>query len=323
MEVCGGYWLKMKYRNIGQVIFGILTFIPGIYSWRAKKLGSGGSYSSRYCYSVWMRHIVLASNCNLDTRPKIVSEIGPGDSLGIGIMSLLLGAEKYYAFDVVTFANSKNNLKIMKEMLYMINNREPIPDDKEFPRIKPKLDNYSFPFNVYSEEYLSKCLTQDRIKKIRDSISLNRTMIEYVAPWNNNLNIKNNSVDMIISQAVLEHIDDLDDAYKKMYIWLKDTGFMSHCIDFKSHGYASSWDGHWNIPDWLWALIRGNRPYLINREPYSTHEKIINNCGFKILQSTKSHLVSSSPRSKLSKRFVNIKKDDRTISGACIILLKR
>mgnify|MGYP003979228963 CR=1 FL=1 len=322
MEAYGGCWLKMKFRNIGQIIFGILTFIPGVYSWRAKKLGSGGSYSSRYCYSVWMRHIVLANNCNLGIRPKIVAELGPGDSLGIGIMSLLLGAEKYYAFDVVPFASSKKNLNIMRELLVMVNNREPIPGDKEFPRIRPKLEDYSFPFDIYSEDYLSKCLTKSRIKNIHDSINLNKKMIEYVAPWNNDLNIKHNFVDMIVSQAVLEHIDDLDNAYEKMKMWLKDDGFISHCVDFKSHGYSDSWDGHWNIPDWLWKLIRGNRPYLINREPYSTHERIINDCGFKMLESINVYLPSSCSKSKLSKRFIYMKKEDRVTSGACIVLVK-
>ena len=34
-----------------------------------------------------------------------IAEIGPGDSIGVGLLALLLGVEKYYAFDVVKFAN--------------------------------------------------------------------------------------------------------------------------------------------------------------------------------------------------------------------------
>ena len=40
----------MSLRHFLQIVFGILTFYTGIYNLRAKKLGSGGSYSARYCY---------------------------------------------------------------------------------------------------------------------------------------------------------------------------------------------------------------------------------------------------------------------------------
>jgi len=36
----------MKLRHIAQLLFGISTFIPGVYKWRSKKTGSGGAYST-------------------------------------------------------------------------------------------------------------------------------------------------------------------------------------------------------------------------------------------------------------------------------------
>ena len=57
----------MELRHIGQLFFGIATFIPGVYNLRSKKNGSGGSYSARYCYSVYLRHMVMAHQNTLST----------------------------------------------------------------------------------------------------------------------------------------------------------------------------------------------------------------------------------------------------------------
>ena len=40
-----------------------------------------------------------------------IAEVGPGDSIGVGLLALLLRVEKYYAFDVVRFANVKKICK--------------------------------------------------------------------------------------------------------------------------------------------------------------------------------------------------------------------
>ena len=57
---------------------------------------------------------------------------------------------------------------------------------------------------------------------------------------------------------------------------------MSHSIDFKSHGYAKSWDGHWAISNFRWFLMRGRRKYFINRKPLSTHLYFHKKNGFRI-----------------------------------------
>lgn len=305
----------MIFRGAVQTIFGILTFIPGVYQLRARKLGSGGSYSSLYCYSVYLRHMVKANESGLNIKPNTVAELGPGDSLGIGLMALLLGSEKYYAFDVVKFSDLSKNLVILDDLIILLKKRESIPDDVQYPRVRPKLNNYSFPKEIYSDDYLEYCLSDERIKRIRDSLS-GGSMIEYKAPWFNKEAVQENTVDMIISQAVLEHIDELDFTYRQLYQWLKRDGFMTHCIDFKSHGYAKTWDGHWKISSWRWFLLRGNRPYLINREPYSTHTNLLEKYKFRIMKEV---LVKKEPS------FQNniTSKSDAVISGAFIQVKKQ
>lgn len=308
----------MKLRHVGQLFFGMATFIPGVYNLRSKKNGSGGSFSARYCYSVYLRHMVMSHQRKLSTRPSVVAELGPGDSLGIGLMALLLGSDKYYALDVVKFASPEKNLKILDELIILLTNQEDIPNDVEFPRIQPKLNSYDFPHEIFPKEYLRKCLSKSRLLAIKDSVKKSNNMVEYKAPWINNININRNSVDMLISQAVLEHVDDLDRAYSVMYEWLKLDGYMSHCIDFKSHGKSDYWDGHWKIPNWYWFLLRGNRPYLLNRSPFYIHQDIMRKNNFKISFIRRVVSQPTFDRSKLNREFRLMPEEDRSTSGVFI-----
>ena len=85
------------------LLSGLATWLPGYPVMRR----TGGTDSARYCYSVWLRHLVLlhASGRMRHRVPRVVAELGPGDSIGIGIAALLSGAEKYYAFDVVRYSD--------------------------------------------------------------------------------------------------------------------------------------------------------------------------------------------------------------------------
>lgn len=303
--------------KIIKLIYGIALYIPGVYNIFSK--GTGGTISARYCYSVWLRHLVMAYKNNLPTNPKVVAELGPGDSLGIGLTALLTGADTYYAFDVFKYANIKENIKVFDVLITLLKNRENIPGDDEFPKVSPHLDSYSFPDYVLTDERLNNALKEDRIEYIRNAIinmNSDKSIIKYAAPWYNSNIIKEESVDMIYSQAVLEHIDDLPTTYKAMYSWLKPTGFISHTIDFKCHSTANSWNGHWTYSDFTWRLMRGNRPYLLNREPHSTHIRLLKNFGFEIVYDLKTIIKSEINRSHLARRFKDISDDDLTISGS-------
>ena len=160
----------MKFRNYLQLIYGISTFIPGFYKIRSKVKGSGGTFSSRYCYAVWFRHLISIFTKTGKNKFDTIAEVGPGDSIGVGLLALLLGANKYYAFDVVKFANVKKNLKIFYELVDLLKKREHIPDQNEFPRVNPFLINYEFPYYIYTDEFIEMCLSKERIQKIEYSI---------------------------------------------------------------------------------------------------------------------------------------------------------
>jgi len=314
---------QIKQVPIKCLIHGIITFLPGLHNWRSK--GTGGTNSARYCYSVWLRHLVMAKKNNLNTNPKIVAELGPGDSLGIGLAALLSGAQKYYAFDIVKHSTLEKNLEIFNELVKLFKNKEDIPGDKEFPKVVPPLDNYKFPSEILTNDRLQKSLQKTRIEEIRKALldcDSPKSPIKYKVPWYDIDILDKNSVDMIYSQAVLEHVDELEDCYRKMYQWLKPSGYISHTIDFKSHGLAKDWNGHWCYSDILWKLIKGKRPYLLNREPLSTHIKLLYKIGFDIKMILKVKSQSNLTINDLSKKFRYLSKEDLTTSSVFIQAIK-
>lgn len=309
--------------NLHPLIKGILTYIPFVSKLTQRK--TGGTISARYCYSIWLRHIVMAKKNGLNPFPKVIAELGPGDSIGIGLAALIGGSERYYAFDVVETINANRNLKIFEELVELFKNKSQIPDENEFPSAKPQLEIYNFPDEIYTEDMLRNLLSVSRLNKIRYSIiniNAEDSVIHYKVPWGDKNILQKNSIDMIYSQAVLEHVNDLDYTYKAMQDWLKNTGFISHQIDFKSHGLTTEWNGHWKYSDLMWKIIRGKRVHFLNRVPHSIHLEILNKLKFKIICDEKYMLESKLKKNQLSDKYRSISDDDLVTSGAFIQAIK-
>jgi len=85
--------------KIPHMIKGALTWLPPFNAWRSRRASTGGSDSARYCYSAWLRHLVLLSNYGFKINNSRVGELGPGDSIGIGLAALLSGAAQYVGLE--------------------------------------------------------------------------------------------------------------------------------------------------------------------------------------------------------------------------------
>lgn len=144
--------------------------------------------SSRYCYSVWLRHLVIARQNGLPTDPMVVAELGPGFSIGVGLAALLTGADKYFGLDQTAYANLSANGPILDSLVELLKRRAPIPDDDEFPEVRPRLPSYQFPTDILPDDRLERALRPERIEAIR-SILEGRSggdpvlEIRYFAPW--------------------------------------------------------------------------------------------------------------------------------------------
>lgn len=236
-----------------------------------------GSISPRYCYAVFMRHIVHLFKNGMTVFPNRVAEFGPGNSLGVGLCAMLAGAKEYYALDLVEYADNAHNLEVLESLVKMFRERAAIPDDIEFPEVRPLLDDYSFPSHIFSNDLIEKNLSAERVGLIQNALTGKKSgdiILKYIVPWENYTDAYP-KVDLVMSQAVLEHIDNLEHFYMIMNKILMSGGFVSHDIDFRCHGETYEWNGHWAVSDKKWKKIRDGRPFVINREPLSTHLRML------------------------------------------------
>ena len=307
---------------IRPIAAGLATRVPGLH--RLLKSGTGGTTSAAYCYGVWIKHLSIAWATGLRAMPRSIAELGPGDSIGVGIAALLSGVDHYLGFDVVAHAETQRNLQIMDELVVLFSTRAPTPDKEGIPPIKSYLDEDWFPSHILTPERLEQSLHPDRLRSIREALLNtgrrpgNGISIEYAPTWHQVGAGADASVDMVYSHSVLEHVEDLLSVYAAMRRWLKPDGFMSHQIDFSCHGLAREWNGHWAYSDALWWIIKGKRPYLLNREPHAAHVRLLHDAGFEILRDQRHFDVTGLAREQLAPRFRNLPPEEVTCAGTLI-----
>ena len=276
--------------------------------------------SARYCYSVWLRHLVAAHENGLAPKLDVLVELGPGDSIGIGLAALLCGAERYVVVDRVPYTNVGSNLHILEGLLELFARRSPIPDDDEFPGVYPKASDYAFPHWL-----IEAPPTESKVKRIRQALARpdsDDACIRYFAPYSQNDVGIAGEADVVFSHAVMEHVDDPASLYRATHRWLRPGGMASHMIDYRCHATSSRWNGHWTYSDAAWHLIRGKRPYLLNRLSHSMHLELLARCPFDIAAEVPVKAASEVQRTELAPRFHGLPDDDLTTCGALLQAIK-
>ena len=92
-----------------------------------------------------------------------------------------------------------------------------------------------------------------------------------------------NEIDLVISRAVLEHVNDLPATFRDMYAALKPGGIALHLVDLKSHGLHRdnpldflSW------PAWLWSLMYSAKG-VPNRLRINTYREVVAQSGLEVI----------------------------------------
>jgi hypothetical protein len=261
---------------------GLLSFaIPSLRT--THKIEAGSTASSEFCYSIFLRHFSYISQFTDGKVPRVVAELGPGSSIGMGLAALIAGAETYYGLDIASHLDIDRNLAIFDDLVEMFRRWKQVPQHGMHESTFPLPLNWEFPATI--EKNIDHSLNADRIQALRDDL-LNRTgnFIKIAVPWDTTDVVPAQSVDWLMTHSVMEHIDNLEEAYKCCSHWVRRGGIMTHEIDYSSHRLTRHWNGHWTMGDVTWTLVRGQRPYLINRIPHSGHEKLIKRNNFSILK---------------------------------------
>ena len=263
----------LKLKEPVQIVKGLASRIPGM----ASSPKGGDAPSASYSYDVWMKHLWHLWKNGLQKMPETVVELGPGQSLGVGLAALLSGADAYYGLDYARICNLTGSANLLDEMVLLFRGQAG-QQIKGWPAYGPE-----FPHHILPQPLLDTALSPGRIQDIASAFSNDSPItIRYIAPWMNR-SIDPGSADLVLSSVVMQYLSDPVRAYTTMYEWLKPGGMMSHEISFTGHQFArEEWNSHWSREEWTWQMIVGNRPGAVSRLPFSAHVSAIRSVGFEI-----------------------------------------
>lgn len=217
-------------------------------------------------------------------------ELGPGDSLASMLMAASCGAEKIWLVDAGTFAREDTEF-------YKQTARALRPQYPNMPEVE-KAQSLQEMMNICRAQYVTGGLAS--LKQIPD-----------------------NSVDLIWSQAVLEHVwkDEFNAVQQELRRVLKPSGRASHVIDFQDHLNHALNNLRFSEKIWETGLVRKSGFYT-NRILASESVERFKICGFSNVQiiSKKSWDAIPTPRKALNPVFQG-KSDDDLLTQSMTVCL--
>jgi hypothetical protein len=94
-------------------------------------------------------------------------------------------------------------------------------------------------------------------------------------------------------------------------------------FDKLSHTTFDRWNGHGACPEWRWRIVRGRRPFLLNREPLSTRLRLLSEKEFTLLSARRKDQPSAIQRTELAPRFRGMSDQDFQTSGVFLLAQKK
>lgn len=310
-------------RRVAQALKGAATFVPGAFEAFSKRRSGGDS--ALYCYGVWLKHLTLlwaaGEQMGEQALPRVVVELGPGYSLGVGLAAVLSGVEAYYALDVMKLSPPERTLAVLDDLLPLFEARAPRPR-KGWPDFDAHLDASLFPSHILTEQRLRESLAPERLARIRRAIlgevQEDPPTIHYAAPWSDPDVVPARSADLVLSHNVLEYVEDPAALHRMCHAWLRPGGWASHQVDLSSHDMTDEWNGHWTYPKWLWALVVGKRPYFLTRFPCSSHRRFLEEASFEIVRHEDEICDDGLPRKRMARMWRELSDHDLVCSGTFV-----
>lgn len=268
-----------------------LSRLPLSYDW-FRWLGifrHGSMNKSDYAQSVFFRHMERVGGAEAFSG-KTCLELGPGDSLASAILAHAMGATKIYLVDVGNFVEADAGL---------------------YHEIVDDLERRGFPVSdLKGVSGVDDLLERTGAIYLTDGLASLRT-------------IPSNSVDVIWSHAVLEHIrvHEVTDVLSEMRRIMSTSGIMSHRIDYKDHLGGSLNNLRFSSKFWEAESIARSGFYT-NRIRNSEFLDLIERAGFSF-KTVEPVLWDKIPisRGKMAKQFRSLSDEDLRTKNVDVIAI--
>lgn len=218
-------------------------------------------------------------------------ELGPGDSLSTAAIAWAHGASEGWLIDAGSYASRD-------------------------------IDNYRPLFEKLSSMRLPRDAAQlMHCRSITDMLSI--THCAYREDGLTGLKaVRSASLDMIFSQAVLEHVPrgEFGATLRHLKRILKPGGVGSHVVDFKDHLGASLHNLRFSDKLWERAWFARRSGFYTNRLRYSEVVAAFESAGFSVETVARRMWESIPlPRSRFARQFRSLSDDDLLVQGATLI----
>lgn len=230
-------------------------------------------------------------------RDKVILEYGPGDLPGVALLLVSMGARKVFCVDRFPLVKlSEKNVAVIQQLL------DKVPDEQRLRLLKCFLDPHKLQ-NGFSPE-----------------------KIEYLV-MKNGLSDLYNEIDLVISRAVLEHVNDLDGTFLDMSRAMRPGALAVHQVDLKSHNlHRSNPLDFLEYPPWLWNLMYSHKG-VPNRWRSNYYQQLISKHPFEQITFKPTALfdekVVAVVERFLHKRFQGITAEELAWQGFWLVIRKR
>lgn len=229
-----------------------------------KPTGTGNCYvdgdvsaSAAYSRSVHEKYLrfLQAQDSASFLQGKTILEIGPGDSLGVAFLFLANGAEQVICIDRFPLLQDMHkNTQVAKLFL------------KELP------------------EQQGKCFLNSISFDGKENVVWDNSRLRYCCSRKGAIPVQDKKVDLVVSNAVLEHVSKLDELFCELSRITKPGALMVHAADLGPHQLNLNNPLDFLLmPEWLWQLMTSQRG-APNRARKSYYENILKKYSFEILQ---------------------------------------
>jgi SAM-dependent methyltransferase len=241
-----------------------------------------------YAFAVFRKHYEAAGFAS--RSDFTVLELGPGDSLLTALFSRALGATHTWLVDVAPLAAQDISLFVEAEQMLSGLNL-PVPGGATTPSAGAALEQLS-------ASYLTEGLASLRT-------------------------IPNGAVDLIFSQAVLEHVrlSDFTTIAKEMRRILKPDGMASHVIDFRDH--LQNGLNNLRFSQRIWeSEFMARSGFYTNRLTWPQMEKQFRDASFSVELRSSEIWPNGLPtlQSKMAFPFKSMRPEELMVMGAHVLL---